>query len=57
MHAVTTEAPQWPYRQRGGDPRRAQEARVNDDTDALFAAEVQSFLQGISGFCWRSTSG
>ncbi len=27
------------------------------DTDALFAAEVQSFLQRISGFYWRSISG
>src|SRR5438552_15380726 len=56
--AVTTEAPQRRYRQRGGIRDEAKKGPdEHDDTDALFAAEVQSFLQGISGFYWRSISG
>src|SRR5207244_3363281 len=42
--AVTTEAPQWRHRQRGGDPDRARRPYQHDVTDAPFAAEVQSFL-------------
>src|SRR6266481_2757762 len=40
--AVTTEAPQWRYRQRGRIQDEAKRATSTDDTDALFAAEVQS---------------
>ena len=46
--AVTTEAPQWRYRQRGGIQDEAKSATSIDDTDALFAVEVQSFSQGTS---------
>src|SRR5262245_19403187 len=45
--AVTAEAPQWRHRQRGQDPGLGQTALIShDDTDARFAAEVQSFLRG-----------
>ena len=43
--AATAEAPQWRHRQRGGI--RSPSGCVSIGTrDALFAAEVQSFLQG-----------
>ena len=50
--AVTTEAPQWRYRQRGWIEDEAERATSTDNTDALFAAEVQSFLS----FCSCSIS-
>src|SRR6202040_1541376 len=44
--AVTTEAPQWHHRQRGKIPDRANwPLPRHGDSDALFAAEVHSFLR------------
>jgi hypothetical protein len=42
--AATTAAPQWRYRQ-WGRIRDGQGPHQRNDTDALFAAEVQSFLR------------
>src|SRR5258705_3012677 len=44
--AATAEAPQWRHRQRGGIREPIGPASHIDTTDALFAEEVQSFLQG-----------
>jgi hypothetical protein len=44
--AVTTEAPQWHHRQRGRIPDKANGLSRHGDSDALFAAEVHSFLRG-----------
>jgi hypothetical protein len=45
--AVTTEAPQWPHRQRGRIPDQGQRPLSrHGDSDALFPAEVHSFLRG-----------
>ena len=44
--AVTTEAPQWHHRQQGRIPDRANRPLPrHGDSDALFAAEVHSFLR------------
>ena len=45
------------YRQRGGIQDEAKRATSTNHTDALFAAEVQSFPQGNIGLGWRSISG
>jgi hypothetical protein len=44
--AVTTEAPEWQYRQRGRIADKANGLIQHGDSDALFAAEVHSFLRG-----------
>jgi hypothetical protein len=44
--AVTTEAPQWHHRQQGRIPDGAnRHLSRHGDSDALFAAEVHSFLR------------
>ena len=46
ISAVTTEAPQWRHRQRGRIPDGANRPLSrHGDSDALFAAEVHSFLR------------
>jgi hypothetical protein len=46
--AVTTEAPHWRHRQQGGIPDGAKSPHRHTDTDAPFAAEVQSFTRKIA---------
>jgi hypothetical protein len=46
LSAVTTQAPQWRYRQRGRIPEEPKPAPLwHGDSDALFAPEVHSFLR------------
>jgi hypothetical protein len=44
--AVTTEAPQWPRSRRGRIPK-SESAQSGAHSDALFAAEIQSFLDHL----------
>ncbi len=65
LGAVTTEAPQWQQGRRGGDPDGAKGPSQVADSDTLFAATVQFFLQKhccCSGryegdVCWLESSG
>jgi hypothetical protein len=45
LSAVTTEAPQWLYHQRGRIPGEPKPAPRHGDSDALFALEVHYFLR------------